>query len=254
MTLSLVFTLASRPASVIQQVADSFRLPGNAPDEAVIVLDRSPKETRDAAHAAWDSMPFPVRFVSIPGEPSWLCPARAWNMGFAIATSDLLYLISSEVVQDPGNMDKARELASGMNLAVFGACHNSVPEQLVEGAEPGLLVSSSLARPLGFIECLPAKNMKAVGGMDDAFMSGYWYDDDDLHLRLWQSGLDFLFTDAIHGIHLHHERPVLATPEGQAGIQRNQATMLKKHGLLHPWGNLPRVEDKAKGETRWSHL
>jgi hypothetical protein len=257
--LSLILTINNRMPEVSRQVANSFLLPGNEVDEAVIVLDRPTPEARAGATEAYQGLPGTLRFVEVEGPPGWRGPARAWNAGFKAATGDLFYCISSEVVQDAGNVDKARALCADGKTVAFGACHNSTPVNLVVGAEPGLLVSSKMPRPLGFIVCMPAKNVCDIAGFDEAFMGtpdapNYWYDDDDFMLRLWRSGLNFVFDDAIHGTHLHHERPDLATPEGQAGIQRNAAYMLKKHGTMMPWTNLPRMTSYAPGRLTWSHL
>ena len=251
--LSLVLTINNRTPEVCAKVAASFRLPGNMPDEVVVVLDRPTTAVADGARAAYSDFPN-AKFVEIAGEPHWRGPAKAWNTGFRIATGDLLYVISSEVVQDAGNVDKARDLCRVLDTVAFGACHNSVPTNLVVGAEPGVLVSSAMPRPLGFIACMPARTVTAIRGFDEAFMAGFWYDDDDFFLRMWNRGLDFLFTDAIHGVHLDHDRPGLATPEGQAGIHRNAATMLNKHGTTSPWTTLPRIQSFGKDSLRWMHV
>ena len=62
--------------------------------------------------------------------------------------------------------------------------------------------------------------VRQVGGMDEGFMRGLWYDDDAFTYELWQTGLPFVFDDSVSGVHQHHERPVLATPDGQAAIAR----------------------------------
>ena len=276
MKLSLILTVNRRSKEVSKAVADSLTLPGNQPDELIVVLDRPEGESDMGALEAYG--PLGAKFITLDGEPGWKGPARAWNAGFQAATGDLLYLISSEVVQDEGNLQKARRLmrlecnhgdaidvqcsecgGSGINRrpkkqAIFGACHNSEPLNLVVGAEPGVLVSSRMTRPLGFIACLPAKAVREIGGFDEDFMGGFWYDDDDFFLRLWNSGLDFLFTDDIHGIHQHHERPDLETKEGQAGINRNRDLMMKKHhGICNPWPGLERIEEHSPGTTLWRH-
>jgi len=251
--VSVCLTIHNRSPEVSRQVAESFRLEGNQPDEMVITLDRPTQEARDGARDAYDGLPFPVRFVTIPGAPEWICPARAWNFSFTVATGDLLYCLSSEVVQAPGNIHKAKTLCQEGNLVVFGACKNSTPEQLVTGAEPGVLASAAMPRPLGFISCVPNASMKAIGGCDEGFMPGLWYEDDDLYLRLWRTGLDFLWDDSISGVHLHHERPGLATPDGQAKIAINQVYMLKKHGSPTPWAYLPRTVERKPGRTIWRH-
>ena len=252
MTISLCLTVHNRPPAVSKAVADSLLLPGNAPDELILVLDRPTPDALEGAHAAYDNLPFPVRTITIPGKPAWLGPARAWNHAFTAASSDTLYCISSEVVQAAGNLDRARSLADP-TTAVFGACHNSTPAQLVTGAEPGLLASSKMPRPLGFIVAMPAPAVKAIEGFDEDFMHGFWFDDDDFFLRLWHSGIHFSFNDSIHGTHIHHERPDLETPAGQDGITRNQALMLRKHGTTSPWNTLPRITHYGDGITTWRH-
>ena len=112
--------------------------------------------------------------------------AKAWNAGIKAATGDLLYCISSETVQDQGNIEKARAICEDGQTVVFGACHNSEKTNLVVGAEPGLLVSSKMTRPLGFIVCMPAWAVKKIEGYDEGFMGGFWYDDDDFFLLLGQ--------------------------------------------------------------------
>jgi hypothetical protein len=226
----------------------------------VIVLDRP---TDDALRGAEEYTKLmgssSLSIVEIPGQPRWLGPARAWNAGFAEAAGELYYCISSEVIQAPQNVKLAREISAISKSVIFGKCENSTARQLVVGAPPGLLVSSKMPRPLGFIACLPADNVREIGGFDEAFMGtpekpNYWHDDDDFYLRMWRSGLDFIFDDAISGIHLDHSRPVLDTPEGKAGIIRNREIMQAKHGTVHPWNDLLRVERFMAGRTLWEHV
>lgn len=253
MNLSLILTVNNRTPEVSKQVADSLMLPGNLPDQLVVVLDRPTDEVGTGAVKAYSRLETEVLFTELGGEPGWKGPAHAWNTGFDRAHGDLLYCISSEVVQDAGNVRKAKLACSSGDVVVFGACHNSEPENLVVGAEPGLLVSSRMPRPLGFIVCMPAAKVKEIGGFDEDFMGGFWYDDDDFFLRMWRTGVDFLFDDGIHGVHLDHKRPILDTPEGQAGIQRNAALMMAKHGTHHPWPGLPRNQHLTATTLRWSH-
>jgi hypothetical protein len=273
MKLSVIQTINNRTEEVCKAVSDSFRLPGNQPDEMIIVMDRPAREIQAGAHRAYSKMPFPVIFTQVPHNPeiqfelpgggarpntdfSWKGPARAWNVGFQKATGDLFYCISSEVVQDEGNVLRAKALGLAYEgeAAIFGACHNSTPENLVVGAEPGLLVSSKMTRPLGFIACIPAIKIREIEGFDEEFMKGFWYDDDDFYLRLWQSGVDFIFDDSIHGIHLDHPRPVLDTQKGMDGIATNRTYMQQKHNTINPWPTLPRSEQRKEGQTIWRHI
>ena len=220
----------------------------------IIVLDRATPEAEEGAAEAYTDFEFPVKFVIIQGPPGWICPAAAWNAAYQAASGNTLFCTSSEVVQDAHNVQKAQEICKNDDTIVFGACHNSEKTNLVTGAEPGLLVSSKMPRPLGFIACVPAKNMYEVGGNDLEFMKGLWYEDDDLYLRLWRTGLNFQFNDNIHGTHLDHPRPDLDTPAGQAKIATNQAYMIKKHGLAHPWPSLIRLEQRQEGKLTWMHV
>ena len=110
------------------------------------------------------------------------------------------------------------------------------------------------ARPLGFIWAAPAWAVKQINGYDEGFADGFWYDDDDFFFRLWQTGLDFVFTDDISGSHIHHERKTLDTKEGYAGIQRNRDHMLTKHQVLDLWHTVARTEERRPGRTTWRHL
>ena len=259
MTVSLILTINNRPPEVSSKVAESLKLTGNEVDEIIVVLDR-PTEEAKLGSSTYLELMVPeggptVRYVDIDGDPGWKGPAKAWNAGINAATGDFFYCISSETVQDQGNVAKARALCEDKNTVVFGACHNSVAKDLVVGADPGLLVSSKMCRPLGFIVCMPAWAVREIKGYDEKFSElGFWYDDDDFFLRLWRTGVKFVFEDDIHGIHLDHERPDLATPEGQAGIQRNAAYMMEKHGTLHPWPTLPKVVEYGDGRTVWRHV
>ena len=157
-TISIILTVNNRSPEVSKQVADSLNLPGNEHDELIVVLDRPTKEAEAAAAEAYCDLHPKYHFVY--GDPGWKGPAKSWNSGFRYSNSDLFYCISSEVVQDAGNVDKARELCRLGQTVAFGACHNSKKENLVVGAEPGLLVSSAMPRPLGFICCMPAEEVR----------------------------------------------------------------------------------------------
>jgi hypothetical protein len=284
MTLSVVLTIHQRLVPVLEQVFESLR--HQTHDELIIVLDRAPLEMFDYASKFWrgDSR---VKFVTLgDGPDGWRSPVKAWNAGFAAVTGDVVYCLSSETVQAEGNIYRARMALgteerheqtrlvapgsfqmAGTNyvlpvkpIVLHGraecSCGPSGQEVNWNGTAPGnLLCDAAHPRPLGFIWAAPIAAVRQIGGYDEAFDAGFWYDDADFFLRLWRTGLDFVFDDSISGIHLHHERPVLDTPEGQEGIRKNTEYMLWKHGILAPWGdNLPRTEERKPGRTIWRHL
>ena len=110
MSITLVLTVHDRAAEVSAQVAASFMTTGNLPDAAVIVLDRPTEEARAGAIAAYGPLPCKTTFVELDGPPGWLSPVRAWNAGFAVVETEYLYAISSEVVQEEGNLLNAELL------------------------------------------------------------------------------------------------------------------------------------------------
>lgn len=261
MTISLCLTIHDRPASVSSRVAESFRKEGNLPDETVIVLDRPTPAAEDGARKAYDFLK--PTWVTLSGPPGWSSPVTAWNAAFKAVTRDFLYCISSETIQEPGNLAEARRvLTEKPNQAIFGKAECSCGPQGTEvnwnGTAPGnLFTDSRHPRPLGFIQAFPRSALKPLkGGFDPAFSAGLWFDDDDFAFRLWNDArLDFLFTDRIRGTHFHHDRPVLTTQEGQQAIDRNRQTILRKHGCTNPIAaGLRKAVHYAPDSTAWLHL
>lgn len=253
MKVSICLTVHDRDPEVSRRVADSLLAQTTKPNEVVVVLDRPTLEAEHGALRAY--RPMDAMFIRLEGEPSWRSPVTAWNAAFKAATGDLLYCISSETVQSPGNIARAVEMLGDRNAVVFGRCECSCGPLGKEvnwgGAAPGnLFTSADHPRPLGFIMAMPRRAMEIVGGMDEAFKDGLWYDDDDLMFRLWKDAkCDFIFDDGISGIHLHHERPGL-DPEK---VALNQKVMMAKHGTLSPLRLEPRQVAWKPGKTEWRH-
>lgn len=256
MKLSVGMTIYERETPVLDAVFGSLR--GQPFDEMVVVLDRTPVGIEEHCRKAWGGDER-VRFERLEGPPGWGSPVPAWNRFFAEATGDFLFAFSSEVVHAPQNIEVAsRMLEVGPQTVVFGKCMCSCGRWGHEvnwgGEAPGnLLVDAAHPRPLGFIWAGPIANVQAIGGMDTEFAGGFCYDDDDFFMRLWRTGLDFVFTDEISGTHLHHNRPGLASEAGQAGIRRNEAIMVRKYGTIRPWLQTKHHEIRSPGLTRWSH-
>jgi hypothetical protein len=252
-------TINERPTPVLDAVFGS--LLGQPFDELVIVFDRSPDALWEHCKEWWAKHDhnYAYQFHRIEGAPGWRSPVPAWNAAFEAATGDHLFAFSSEVVHAPQNLAVARRLlAENPNSVIFGkalcSCGPNGGEVNWGGAAPSnLLIDAAHPRPLGFIWAGPIAPLRAIGGMDPEFRHGLWFDDDDLFIRLWRTGLNYLFTDEISGVHLHHDRPVLATPEGQRLININRAYMLRKHGTLTPWADTPRLEMRQPGLTVWRH-
>ena len=259
MSISVVLTINDRPLDTVADVL--YSLDGQGQAETIVVLDGTPKELKEQVETQLATGEFgKVVIPEIVRASGWLSPVRAMNMGFAHAKGDLLYILSSDVIQSSRNVLTAAKLVDGYGkpVVLFGRAECScgpTGREVVwpDGAPGNLLVSADHPRPLGFIYCLPRATMEMVGGFNERFAEGYWYDDDDLVRRLWDSGADFLFDDTVSGVHQHHERPVLELPHGQAGILKNQAYMLEKWGDTAPIHRVPKLVRSLPGRTIWSH-
>ena len=257
MGLSACITINDRDVSVLDTVFDSMR--AQTHDEFIIVLDRTPAPLADYCRRWWRDDER-TRFVEVKGAQGWRSPVKAWNAGYAAVTGDLLYCFSSETVQAPGNVEKARAiLASEPKSVVFGkaecSCGPWGQEVNWNGTAPGnLLCSAEHPRPLGFIWAAPMAPVREIGGWDEEFDRGLWYDETDFFFQLWRTGLDFIFADSIGGTHLHHERPVLATAEGAAATHLNAAYLLRKYGTLAPLAPSAIREVREAGRTVWKHV
>ena len=256
MKLSACITINDRDVSVLDTVFESMK--EQAHDEFVIVLDRTPAPLADYCRRWWRNDPR-TRFVEVKGAPGWRSPVKAWNAGYAAVTGDLLYCFSSETTQAVGNVQNARMLlAAEPQSVVFGKCECSCgpwgQEVNWNGTAPGnLLCSAEHPRPLGFIWAAPMAPVRAMGGWDEEYDRGLWYDETDFFFRLWNQRLNFVFDDTISGTHLHHDRPVLATLEGHAATQINMAYTLSKYGTLAPLTPANVREVRTTGRTIWHH-
>jgi hypothetical protein len=247
-TISVCLTVYDREESVLRKVFDS--LANQAHDQLVIVLDRSPRSVSEYVRNYWFTDDR-VDILDIAGKPGWLCPAKAWNEGFARVRSELVYCLSSETIQAQGNVRYAVDLLQNRPAILFGKaeCGPDCPGEVAwgDGTPANLLCDSKHPRPLGFIWAGPMSAIRATGGFDEGFMRGHWYDDDDLFYRIWQLGLPFVFTDLISGVHQHHERKEL----GEEGIRRNLDYYIEKYGRLGATAINPARIDREPGTTTW---
>ena len=248
-TISVCLTVYDRTPEVLSKVFDS--LEHQAHDQLIVVLDRSPQKVNDWVrdYLFNDDR---AEIVEIAGDPGWRGPAAAWNTAFARVRSELIYCLSSETIQKVGNVARAVEILTDYPAIVFGkaecTCGPTGTEVNWNGTAPGnLLVDSEHPRPLGFVWAGPMWAVRAIGGFDEGYMGGFWYDDDAFNYELWKLGIPFVFTDTIYGSHQHHERAELS----QQGIAINAAYHQRKYGGT--CRVVPVRLEREPGQTTWLH-
>jgi len=78
------------------------------------------------------------------------------------------------------------------------------------------------------------------------------FDDDDLWIRMWRTGLDFTFTDEISGS--------ICTTTARCSPRRRPAAYRQESGVygpqtryFQPWSQTARLETRLPGVTTWGH-
>ena len=252
--IAVCLTINDRPRQVLEAVFES--LSRQSYDQLIVVFDRTPKPLREWCESFWSRFKRDARMesVEIAGPAAWRCPAKAWNTAFDRVNSELTFVLSSETIQGRDNVELARDILKDKPGVLFGkaecSCGPDGEEVNWGGTAPGnLLTDAAHPRPLGFVMCLPTWMIRATGGMDEGFMAGWWYDDDDWMYRLWQLGQPFYFDDSVTGLHQHHDRPVLASAEGAEGIERNRRYIVSKWGMERPLSSCRVQLEKGNGAT-----
>lgn len=243
--LTALTCMHEKPLDVMLDVRDSLYQDGI--DQRVFVLDRP----SDGTAKTFDLEKY---VVALDGPPGWRSPCLSWNAGMQHVIGDHLLILQGDIVLTPGSVQHARQALQERPAVYFGMVLESEPEKCVGAGHAGpVLCSSTRPRPLTYLLAVPTKAVRAIGGWDEAFQAGVWYEDDDFTARLWKHGLDFIFDDRISGIHQSHPRPY-AKP---IAIAANQAIFLQKHGTTrffdreHGRGKM--VIEKEAGRTIWRH-
>lgn len=263
MKLSVCLTINDRPPEISRAVANSLMLPGNLPDEVVVVLDRpGPRVLAGAveAYTTLDRLGVSVRTIVLKGKPGWRCPSKAWNEGIKSVSGEILYCLSSETIQGLGSINAARQILAVRRCAVMGTvlCSCGPDGHAVkEDGSPSGNVFSNAASPRvhGHIWACHTSAVRAIGGFDGVFSKGYGWEDTDFFLRLWDIGMDIEFNDSISGLHICHEyrRRDIKYEMIEEGTRRNVGIFVERHGTIDPWPKIKKREVTQPGMTRWEH-
>lgn len=262
MKLSVCLTINNRMPETCRAVSDSLLLPGNRPEEVIVVLDRPEPDIRKGAIDAYSRLNdhgILTRFVNLEGKSGWRCPSMAWNAAFGAATGDAIYCLSSETIQSSGSMDEVRHLLITRMRIIFPkvvcSCRPQGHAIEADGTPTGNTLSSAdFPRPVGYIWATHRSLVLSVGGYDQAFNNGIGHEDTDMFLRFWDLGMEFEFTDAASGLHICHDQPQFKGEErGLQMAKRNLSVFMYRYGTLDPWAKRNRKITSAPGITLWEH-
>lgn len=165
--------------------------------EVVVVDDGSTDDTKEICQQ------YPVKYIYNSAPDRWKCPGKAQNIGIRNATHDIIILQSPEVIHldETTIHDLVTAVADNEKRWVMAHVlreHAGKSPELVSG----LKVQHRWAY---FLCALWKKWLLEIRGVDEDYVAG-GYEDNDLADRLIDYvGLEQIFTDEIHGLHLLHE-------------------------------------------------
>lgn len=206
-------------------------------DETIVVLDRTPQRAADlvVGFTAGDRLGR-VTVIRLDGGAGWSSFGRAANAGLRAADGDLVYFLQSDVVQAPGNIERARQALSEMDCVLFGRVVEKDPERArKDPLTLPVICSSEITRPLSFLMALPRWYGERLGWYDEVFMAGHGLEDLDLAWRLWDGGMHFVFWDAVDAVHQTHDR----------GFWDRRRHQVNEDLFVKKWG-------KGKLERHWA--
>lgn len=150
----------------------------------------------------------PIKYVNLGPKPPDVFtlsdgasnPARALNVGFRLIRSDRLMLSNPEVMHArPTNLKTLVEYKLPPKSIVFFDVWDSSVQFYISGGDR--------RRPLCFLSMHNLSDVVEIGGVDERFMKGWAFEDNDFSARSKLFGVQWLFDRSVLGVHQWHDRP-----------------------------------------------
>jgi GT2 family glycosyltransferase len=187
--------------------------------EVVVVDDGSSEDQRLEDIRVNHS--FPIHIIrQDPEDKDYINPCVPFNIAINKAKGDLILLQNPECYHVGEVISKAIKDTTDDNYLVFAAYAMSKKdtENFSLGSKINLLSQPSDGgqqegwynhsvinpRPLHFASCITKKNLDDLGGFDEAYAQGIGYDDDELLMRIKDSGLKVQICDNPFVLHQNH--------------------------------------------------
>ena len=148
-------------------------------------------------------------------------PALAQNIGANVASGSTLILSSPEIVHWYANLHNADGIEDLENKFVYGKVieykektlydmHGSKVFYVINKLDSGKVLCdwkfNGIKLAVYFIGLISRRKFLDVGGIDESYMGGIAYEDEDFGNRMDRSEIELEYNPNICGVHLEHDR------------------------------------------------
>lgn len=168
--------------------------------ELIVVDDGSSDNTRQVCSK------FPIIYAYLD-RPYYCNPAKARNLGYSLATGNIIVSQSSEIIHHTENsLNLLSDIKSGeFNIATvlnvnkdYTLCYNPAP----------VFTGISNQRPFFFLGALRREDVSKVGGDSEDFVEPSFDDDWFAECLIKGAKLKPKYLESVIGLHIDHPRPV----------------------------------------------
>lgn len=234
-------TYNNRPEQLkntLQALRHSFQ----SGDQIVIVDDASGPNL--SARTALNGFDLPVVLVEItPEQKNWINPGVPYNIGFSKATADAVVIMNTECIPINGAVERLRTQVNDRNYVVM-PCYASTQAEFnhlctVRNQSDVMFAYHKVVYPFKqdqwyhhpahcptwyhFTTCLTLKNLRTLGGFNEAFATGYCFEDNEFLWRVRKllvvEGQDENYGYVIHQQHSKNITYRGNCPEWQRNLQ-----------------------------------
>jgi glycosyltransferase involved in cell wall biosynthesis len=246
MKISIVIGYYNRE-KLLSRTLSTIRATKHDDYEIIIVDDASDKPLV----VFWDK----VKVIRIePKDKRWINPCMAYNIGFKVATGDVVIIQNPECAHQgdvltyvAGNIEK--------NTYLSISCYEADEKmsELIDEGNCGVLVGKVTTgwmnhpyyNPINFHFCtaIMKEDLDEMGGFDERYAKGQAFDDTEFIRRIYRKGMNIKAVEYPFVIHQHHGRGHWNNP---ALLERNRNLYEKEYLPGEKKALTERIKPKGK--------